>query len=77
MKLNEAIAERIKELLKERGLSNYYLFKKGGIPRSTISAVINAKKKNVSTNTVYQISATLELSLKDFYDSPIFDAVDD
>lgn len=77
MRLNEAIGERTKQLLNERGLSNYYLFKKGGIPRSTISAVVNVKKKNVSTNTVYQISATLDLSLKEFFDSPIFDAVDD
>lgn len=77
MKLNEAIAERTKQLLNERGLSNYYLFKKGGIPRSTISAVINAKKKNITTNTVYQISSTLEISLKEFFDSPIFDNVDD
>ncbi len=77
MKLNEAIAERTKQLLNERGLSNYYLFKKGGIPRSTISAVINVKKKNITTNTVYQISSTLEISLKEFFDSPIFDTVDD
>lgn len=77
MKLNEAIAERTKQLLNERGLSNYYLFKKGGIPRSTISAVINVKKKNITTNTVYQISSTLEISMKEFFDSPIFDTVDD
>ena len=77
MKLYEAIAERTKQLLNERGLSNYYLFKKGGIPRSTISAVINVKKKNITTNTVYQISSTLEISLKEFFDSPIFDTVDD
>ena len=77
MKLNEAIAERTKQLLIERSLSNYYLFKMCGIPRSTISAVINAKKKNVTTNTVYQISSTLEISLKEFFDSPIFDTIDD
>ena len=77
MKLYEAIAERTKQLLNERGLSNYYLFKRGEIPRSTISAVINAKKQNVTTNTVYQICSTLEISLKEFFDSPIFDIVDD
>lgn len=77
MKLYEAIAERTKQLLNERGLSNYHLFKRGGIPRSTISAVINAKKQNVTTNTVYQICSTLEISLKEFFDNPIFDIVDD
>ena len=77
MKLNETIAERTKQWLNERGLSNYYLFKIAEIPRSTISAVINAKKQNVTTSTVYQICSTLEISLKEFFDNPIFDIVDD
>lgn len=77
MKLYETITEKTKQLLNERGLSNYHLFKRGEIPRSTISAVINAKKQNVTTNTVYQICSTLEISLKEFFDNPIFDIVDD
>ena len=77
MKLNEAIAKRLKNILDERGLSNYYLFKKGGIPRPTISAVINKKKNNVGTQTVYQICATLEISLEEFFADPLFDDIDD
>ncbi len=77
MKLSEAIAIRVKELLNERNLSNYYLFKEGGIPRSTISAVVNAKKNNVGTNTIYQIASTLGISLEEFFKAPIFDSVDD
>lgn len=71
------LPKKTKQLLNERGLSNYYLFKRGGIPRSTISAVINAKKQNVTTNTVYHICSTLGISLKEFFDNPIFDYVDD
>ena len=77
MKLSEAIAIRVKELLNERDLSNYYLFKEGGIPRSTISSVVNAKKNNVGTNTIYQIASTLGISIKEFFDAPIFEKVDD
>ena len=77
MKLSEAIGIRVKKLLKERGLSQYYLFKNGGVPRSTISNVVNINKKRVSTETVYQICSTLGISLKDFFDDKLFDNIDD
>ncbi len=77
MKLTEAIAQRVKDLLEERNLKQYALFKKGGVPRSTVSNVVNEKKKRVSTDTVYQICSTLEISLKEFFDDPLFDNLDD
>ena len=77
MKLAEAIAIRVSELLNERDLSQYSLFKNGGVPRSTVSDVINNKKKRVSTDTVYQICSTLGLSLSDFFNDPIFNDLED
>lgn len=77
MKLNEAIALRVKNLLNERNLSQYYLFKNGGIPRSTISDVVNVKKHRVSAETVFQICSTLGISLSEFYTDPLFDNLDD
>lgn len=77
MKLTDAIAQRVKDLLDERGLKQYSLYKKGGVPRSTISNVINTKKKRVSTDTVYQICATLEISLEEFFADPMFKDLDD
>ena len=77
MKLSEAIAIRVSKLLNERNLSQYSLFKNGGVPRSTICDVINNKKKRVSTNTVYQICSTLGLTLSEFFNDPMFDELDD
>lgn len=77
MKLSKAIAIRLSNILKERNLSQYSLFKNGGVPRSTINDVVNIKKKRVSTDTVYQICSTLNLTLTEFFDDPIFDEVDD
>ena len=42
MKLIECIGKRIDNLLKERGLTQYELSEKGGIPRSTINVIIGA-----------------------------------
>ena len=77
MTLSEAIGERVKNLLAERNFSQYELYKRGGVPRSTICDVINNNKKRVSTDTVYQVSATLGISLKEFFDDPLFDNLED
>ena len=77
MKLVEAIGKRVDDLLKERGLSQYYLYKNGGVPRTTINDVINVRKKRVSTDTVYQICSTLGLTLEKFFADAIFQDIDD
>lgn len=77
MKLTEATGKRIEELLKKNGYSQYQLQKKGGIPRSTVSVIISDKVKTVKLDTIYQIAATLGVSLKEFFDSPLFDDLDD
>ena len=77
MKLVQAISQRVEELLKQKGYTLYQLEKEGGVPRSTVSDVILVKKKRVSTDTIYQICATLGITLKEFFDAPVFDEVTD
>ena len=77
MKLVEAIAKRTKDLLSEKGYSMYGQQMKGGVPRSTLSDVTSIKKKRVSTDTVYQLCVTIGITLKDFFDDPIFNEVTD
>lgn len=77
MKLIEAIGKRVENLLKERGISQYYLFKIGGVPRTTVNDIVNVRKKRVSTDTIYQICSTLNLTLEEFFADPIFKDIDD
>lgn len=77
MKLTEAIAKRLNDILKSRGLKQYYLYKNGGVPKSTISDVLNCRKKRVSTETIYQICSTLGISLKEFFSDSMFDNLED
>ena len=77
MKLTEAIVQRVNNLLEERELKPYALFKLGGIPRSTTSDVLNIKKKRISTDTIYQICSTLNITLAEFFTDPLFDNIDD
>ncbi len=77
MKLTEAIAQRVINLLEEYRFKQYDLYKYGGIPRSTISDIVNHKKKRVSTDTIYQICSTLGISLEQFFADSLFDNLED
>lgn len=71
MRLSEAIQTRIYQLAKERNMSIYALSRLSGVPRSTISTLTVCK--SVGTSVVYGICEGLEITLKEFFDSPLFD----
>ena len=47
MQLNEAVSKRLTELLSERHMTQYQLFMKSGVPKSTIGNVINCSYESV------------------------------
>ena len=77
MKLAEAVAKRVEELLSERKMTQYELSKRGGIPRSTLCVLTRAKYSTVKLDTVYQIAATLGISLEEFFNSRLFNDLED
>ena len=77
MKLSVAVGKRIENLLAERRMTQYQLYKNGGIPRSTISVTVDGKYKTVKLDTIYQITATLGITLKEFFDDDLFNELDD
>lgn len=77
MKLTEAIGKRILMVLDERHMTQYSLCKLGGISRATVNMIITGKVQAARINTLYQIAATLDISLAEFFNHPIFDEVTD
>ncbi len=77
MKLTEAVAIRTKKLLEEKSMKQYDLYKKGGIPRPTVSSVVGAKKGTIKIDTIYQIASTFGVSLQEFFSDEIFEKVTD
>lgn len=77
MKLAEAVGKRVENLLIEKGITQYGLAKLGGIPRQTINIVVKGLHERVALDTVYQIAATFEMSLEQFFADPIFNEVAD
>ena len=48
-----------------------------GINPSTIRSIFKVIKKEPSSDTIYYICIGLGISIKDFYDSKLFDDLDD
>ena len=72
MKLNEAIAARIKELCTERNITQYKLFTLSGVPQSTLSTIMNSTFPSMKLRIIYEICEGLEISLAEFFSSPLF-----
>ena len=77
MSLAEAVKMRMIALMKEKGFSQYDFYTKGGIAKSTASKVLNGTRERVAIKTIYEMTSTMGVSLKEFFDSPIFDEVND
>lgn len=71
MLLVEAVRIRIDELCQERNLTKYQLAKLSTIPRSAFTMMKTSN--TIKLSTVSAICDGLEISLKDFFDSPLFD----
>ena len=73
MQLNEAISARLKELLRERNMTQYQLYIKSGVPKSSIGNIVNCAYDSVKLRVIHEICQGLEINISDFFDSPFFD----
>ena len=72
MKLNEAVAYRIKELCKERKITQYQLYLKTDVPQSTLSTIMKCSYPSMKLRIIYEICDGLAIELCEFFDSDIF-----
>ena len=72
LQLNEAVSARLKELLNERDMTNYQLYLASGVHKSTIGNIVNHSYDSVKLHIIYEICQGLRISLRDFFDSPLF-----
>lgn len=70
MRLVDAVYARIIELVKERQITVNALENLSGIPRPTI--VTMTRSATVKLSTVYGICDGLKITLREFFDSPLF-----
>ena len=73
MKLNQAVSERLTQLLNEKGMTQYQLYMKSGVPKSTIGNVINCSYDSVKLRVIHEVCQGLGIGLDAFFASPLFD----
>ena len=76
MILSEAINKRINELLDEQNMTAYKLSYLAGISNSIISDCRRGKVKEPTISSIIHICEGLNIQLKDFFDSPLFNDVE-
>ena len=77
MDLSTAIRKRIINLCTEKNMNLNQLAIKSGINPSTIRSIIKSRCNTPTTQTIYYLCIGFGISLKDFYNSKIFDNLDD
>ena len=73
MKLNQAVSARLSQLLREQGMTQYQLFMKSGVPKSTIGNIVNCAYDSAKLRIIHEICQGLGIGLDAFFASPLFD----
>lgn len=72
MKLNQAVSTRLSEILKEKDMTQYQLYIKSGVPKSTIGNIINCSYDSVKLRVIHEICQGLNIGIDTFFASPLF-----
>jgi len=72
MQLNEAVSRRLLELLDEHGMTQYQLYMKSGVPKSTIANLVNCTYPSMKLRIIHELCQGFGIDLFDFFSSPLF-----
>lgn len=73
MRTKEAVAQRILELCRERNIAVNALANISGVSPSTIYSMLNQKSQNLGVVSIKKICDGLEITVREFFNSPLFD----
>ena len=76
MNAKEAVAQRIIQLCAEKNLAINALANLSGISPSTIYSMLNTKSKNPGVISIQRLCDGLEISVREFFDSPLFEGLE-
>ena len=75
LQLNQAVSRRLTELLEEHNMTQYQLFVKSGVPKSTIFNIIHCAYDSVKLRIIHELCQGFGISISEFFQSPLFDEV--
>jgi transcriptional regulator with XRE-family HTH domain len=72
MNLQKAVAIRLVELLRQKGMTRYALCRKIAMSETTVYNIIKGTCKSVNLDTLYLLAQGLEITVIEFLDADIF-----
>lgn len=72
MKVSQAVATRIREILAEKNMTMYRLEMNSGLSKGTITSLMYARYKGVNLTTLIIVVRTLGITVDEFFKSPLF-----
>lgn len=76
MSVKDAVAQRIKGLCAERGITPNSLANISGVTPSTVYSLLDPSRREISVSTVKKLCDGLEMTLGKFFAAPIFDELE-
>ena len=73
MTISEAVVKRLYELCAQRNITINKVSIISGVTQSTVSDIVNGKTNNAGVATSQKLCDGLEISIREFFDSDLFD----
>lgn len=76
MRVSEAIAIRLREVLNKKDISKYRLEMDSGVAPSTIKDILYATREGGNIKVIITLIRALGITVAEFFDHPIFESED-
>ena len=76
MDTREAIVRRIRELCRERDITQNGISIIAGVPQATVKSILNGESKNPGTVTIKKLCDGFGITLGEFFSTAEFDALE-
>ena len=76
MTVKDAVANRFREICKDRNIKPNELANRAGITPSSVYSMFDPKRREVSVNLVKKLCDGLDMTLGEFFSTPEFDGLE-
>ena len=76
MNTRETVAQRIRQLCREHGITPNGLSNIAAVPQATIKSILNGESQNPGIVTVKKLCDGFEITLGEFFSTPEFDGLE-
>ena len=73
MTLSKAVSTRLRQILKDKNITQYRLEQMTGISHNTMSSFLNNRYRSCNLRTLVIIILSLNMSIQEFFDDEVFD----